>query len=173
MDLGVMTLVTIVTLAVVQDLSSMKISNSLILIGLITGMGSRIWGEGISISLSVIWNMLFPIITLYLLFVARIIGAGDIKLFSVIGSFLEFKALVSCMIYAFMAGAVLAAIMLVHSGDLYEGCRSALRYYARIMKGERVAYQRRVVGKSNLMHFSIAIGLGLLCELVKRALWNN
>jgi len=80
-------LVCLLLLAVRMDLRSYKISNHLILIGIITGFLFDVYeyGQaGISLWLP---GILLPVILLFPLFIIKALGAGDIKLFSVIGSF--------------------------------------------------------------------------------------
>lgn len=161
------TLLGIVMLAVIQDLCLMKIRNNIILIGLILGMVFRIGGQGVSSVISGIGNVLFPILIFYLLFAAHIIGAGDIKLFSVIGSFVSFSQLVCCMAYAFLFGAVISFVLLVCKKDLWTGMKRALMYFVRIGRGERISYDKISLGKGNLMHFSVAIGLGLMVVIFR------
>ena len=80
-----LTLYTIVIMAVVQDLQSMKISNRLILAGLVLSLVfGIILGRAPQI-LYILGNIFFPVIVLYLLYLLGVLGAGDIKLFSVIG----------------------------------------------------------------------------------------
>lgn len=54
-----------------------------------------------------ILNVTIPVILLYLLFRMRALGAGDIKLFSVTGSFMTAEQLMRVIIYSFVIAAVL------------------------------------------------------------------
>jgi len=95
-----------VIIAVGMDLKYTRISNRLILVGMGMALIQRLLCEGISGVLTAIFQISFPVIVLYLLFLIGALGAGDIKLFSVIGGFVNFKVLMWCMIYAFMVAAV-------------------------------------------------------------------
>ena len=92
--------------AAVQDLKSGKISNRLIVTGLMIGVAIqvteyRVWGVYYFLR-----NISVPVILLYLLFQMHVLGAGDIKLFSMIGSILTTGELLQCMAYSFLtAGA--------------------------------------------------------------------
>ena len=106
-------LVCLLLLAVIMDLRSYKISNHLILTGIITGIlfdvyeygrtGIRLWLPGI----------LLPVILLFPLFIIKVLGAGDIKLFSVIGSFYGTSYVLKSIAAAFILGAVMSLIYLI------------------------------------------------------------
>lgn len=127
----------LVLIAVGMDLKSMRISNRLILVGLGMALIRRLFCEGIEGLLAGICHISFPVIVLYLLFLIGALGAGDIKLFSVIGGFVNFKILVWCMIYAFVAAGVFSFGKVL---------------YCAIVKRERRLHR---------MCFSVAILVGL------------
>ena len=77
----------ILSIAVVTDVQCMKISNRLIVCGLIWGLVLKIWGNGYVGILYFILNITIPVVLLFLLFQMHALGAGDIKLFSLVGSF--------------------------------------------------------------------------------------
>ena len=116
----------------------MRISNRLILIGLGVAFFRRLLCEGIEGLLTAVFQISFPVIILYLLFLIGALGAGDIKLFSVIGGFVNFKVLVWCMIYAFISAAVFSLGKVLYFVIKKPQCRT------------------------HKMHFSVAILLGLL-----------
>ena len=82
----------------------MKISNRLIVCGLIWGLVLKIWGNGYVGILYFILNITIPVV---LLFQMHALRAGDIKLFSLVGSFLRTKQLFLVMFDSFLFAAVL------------------------------------------------------------------
>ena len=82
-----LTLLTHLTLAVVMDFGNGRISNRLIVSGLIWGLAFRLLGEG---------------------------SAGDIKLFSIAGGFLTLTQLCYLIPVAFVVGAVIGAGKIVY-----------------------------------------------------------
>lgn len=132
-----LTAYVLVLIAVGMDLKCMRISNRLILIGLGMALIQRFVCEGIQGVLTGVCHISFPVIVLYLLFLIGALGAGDIKLFSVVGGFVNFKVLVWCMIYAFLLAAVFSL--------------GKVLYFAIC---------RRELGRHK-MHFSVAILVGL------------
>ena len=119
----------------------MKISNRLIVCGLIWGLVLKIWGNGYVGILYFILNITIPVVLLYLLFQMRALGAGDIKLFSVVGSFITTEQLIKVMLYSFVIAAILGVgkVLYLHLGHRKQG-------------GEKLTK----------IHFSIAILLAVI-----------
>lgn len=128
----------LVIIAVGMDLKRMKISNRLIFIGLGIALVRRVLCEGILGVLTWGFQISFPVIVLYLLFLVGVLGAGDIKLFSLIGGLVNFKILLWCIGYSFVIAAVISLGMLL--------------FY--VIRERRIGLHK--------MHFSIAILLGLV-----------
>ncbi|MGN0140937.1 MAG: prepilin peptidase [Roseburia sp.] len=135
-----MTLPTFLTVAVVTDCQSGKISNRLIALGLATGLMFRILGEGYIGIVHFLVNTSVPVILLFILFQMRALGAGDIKLFSVIGSFVTIRQLCYVVAASFIVGAVIGAGKLAYQKLFLRICR----------------------GKKTIIHFSIPILIGYL-----------
>ena len=152
----------ILILAVILDFKYMKISNRLILMGIILALAFQvIIGRGVSDFIHVLCNIFFPVIVLYLFYLMGVIGAGDVKLFSVIGGFVNFRELVLCMLCSFVVGAVISLGKMLFCGTLLEGLHNAGCYFWGLAKGEYRTYGRGSKEKRNRIHFSLAIVLGL------------
>lgn len=143
-----LTLLTFLTMAVVTDFQETRISNRLIVSGLIWGLAFRIMGEGSAGVVHFLVNISIPVILLFLLFQMRALGAGDIKLFSVAGGFLMTRDLFYLMVTAFFAGAVIGAGKLV---------------YQRVHTGMWVWRRTQI-------HFSLAIIIGYFCVVWRGAI---
>ena len=133
-----LTLLTHLTLAVVMDFGNGRISNRLIVSGLIWGLAFRLLGEGSAGAVHFLMNISIPVILLFLLFSLPIMGAGDIKLFSIAGGFLTLTQLCYLIPVAFVVGAVIGAGKIVY-------------------KKVTVGY---AIGTKTFMHFSTAILIG-------------
>lgn len=134
----ILTLLLHLVAAVVADFRRMKISNRLITSGLIWGFVLRFVGEGSTGIVHFLVNISIPVILLFLLFQLRALGAGDIKLFSVVGGFVATDQLFLVIAAAFLAGGVIGAVKLL---------------YLKAVTG------RFGTGKT-LIHFSFAILIG-------------
>ena len=148
-------------IAVATDITSGRISNRLICLGIGTGFLFRIWESGPKgLILSVI-QIIIPVIVLFLLFLMRALGAGDIKLFSMIGSIWSLKVLCFCMFFSFLAGAVFSLLKLLHQKNLLARLNYFCRYVRNCFLEKSIGiYDRQSDGKQNIIHFSIAILVG-------------
>lgn len=116
------------TVAAVQDVESGKISNRLIVTGLMIGIvvqitEHRVWGVYYFLR-----NISVPVILLYLLFQMRVLGAGDIKLFSMIGSILTTGELFQCMAYSFLTAGAASGLFLAADAKRRQKIRRAIGY---------------------------------------------
>ena len=102
-------MLTILSLAVLEDLQENKISNRLILCGLAAGCVLRLIQYGPAGIVISIFHITIPVILLFLLFQAHVIGAGDIKLFSITGIFLTTEQLLKVMLLSFFIAAIYGA----------------------------------------------------------------
>lgn len=133
-------LLVILVLAVRTDFKKQRISNRLIAFGLFSGLILRILGEGSAGTVHFLVNISIPVILLFLLFWLRALGAGDIKLFSVVGGFLETRQLLLVMLAAFFAAAIIGIGKVLY-------VRLSARYHGK---------------NKTLIHFSLAILIGYL-----------
>lgn len=154
----------LVLIAVGMDVKSMRISNRLILVGLGISFIRRIICEGIYGVFTGIFLISFPVILLYLLFLAGALGAGDIKLFSLIGGFVNLKQLVGCIVYAFLFAAVFSLLKMLYYHIFLQSMEHAWRYLKALAGRERSLY-KPISDKKNKIHFSISILFGLIVSM--------
>lgn len=109
-----MLLLPILILAVADDVREMKISNRLIAFGLGLGLAFRIFGEGIAGILHFLVNISIPVILLFLLYHMRVVGAGDIKLISVVSSFFTWDQTAVLIAVAFVAASVIGLVKKIY-----------------------------------------------------------
>lgn len=150
------------TVAVCMDLNWEKIDNRWIMFGWLTGFSYRLWKSGLKGTGIFLVGALVPVLILYLLFVFRMIGAGDIKLLSVLGGFMGPSAVVVCIGISFLFGAVFSLAVLILCGNL----KSRLRYFAGyfnrfITTKEIIPYIRKGRQMENI-HFSVPILMSVL-----------
>lgn len=161
-----LTLFTVVAVAVVLDVQTGKISNRLILMGLISSLMFRVWNGGTSQIPIFLGNILVPVILLYLLFVFGALGAGDIKLFSVIGGFTNLTVVLHGIFWSFVTGAVFSVLKMLYHRNFVKSMAQAFSYVRGLLQGNMVAYP----GKNepqNRIHFSIAILIGLVLARIQ------
>ena len=148
-------------IAVSMDVRSMRISNRLILIGQMLSLIYRYICEGVGGVLTGLVLISLPVVLLYLLFLAGALGAGDIKLFSLIGGFVNIEKLIRCMVFAFLFGALFSFIKMLYLGTFFSSMKNVREYMYETLKGKRKAYQPESL-KDGRIHFSIAILCGFI-----------
>ena len=120
-------LVLLSLLAAVTDFYKRKIPNFLILTGCCYGLIRMIYYCDI---LESVPGILFPIIVLFPFYKIGVIGAGDIKLFSMIGFYFTFMETLFCIFTAFVLGAVFAMISMIY----YENFTQRMTYLFSYIK---------------------------------------
>lgn len=152
--------------AVWMDIHTKKISNRLIGFGLFLGYLRSLTVYGWNGSIFFLIQISLPVLVFYLLFLMHALGAGDIKLFSVIGSCVGLEGLVKVVIYSFLSGAVLSCIVLLRNQNLY----SRLTYFSGYIRTALLTksitkYDYESDGKQNIIHFSVPVLIGFLIYL--------
>ena len=152
--------------AVVMDIRSAKISNRLILGGLLTGFFIQIIEFGLKGICVFLINVSIPVILFYLLFLMRALGAGDIKLFSVIGGIWNLKMLFITMIASFLTAAGISLWkMLYHRNLISRLCVFGTYIRQSFLCGRLLKYPIGSEGKQHIIHFSNAILIGFVIAL--------
>lgn len=162
-------LLIVVILAVLFDLRTYRIPNRLLLCGLIaTEVSTLIAGGWRQLGISVL-GIVLPILLLFLLYQLRVLGAGDIKLFAVIGGGIG-PGVWKVILYSFIVGGVLALIQMVYHHNLV----SRIHYFWQYIQG--FFYRGQIVPYSsgfekgerrNVLHFSIPILIGYIFWILK------
>ena len=102
--------------AVLMDVQRTKVDNGWLLFCMLISLCTRLWEKDLGSLGNWICGLLIPVLLLGVLFLFRMLGAGDIKLLSVLGSLMGPVKILNCMFYSFLIGAVLSAALMVSSG---------------------------------------------------------
>ncbi len=163
--------------AVLKDMKSFKISNHFILIGIILGFLINVSEAGRTGLVTCFCGVLTPVILLFLLFLIKVLGAGDIKLFSVAGAFYGTSFVLKTILIAFLFGAVMSVIHLIRHRLVFCRLRHFIRYIQVIYKKYTVPqqgagrfeilpyYDLARDGYQGVIHFSIAIFLAVSAQI--------
>ena len=100
-------------IAAIMDYVGMKVKNELIVVGIISGFVLRTLNCGFKGFENALLGMLVPVIILWIFFVKRWLGAADVKLFCMIGTFLGVKAVCKCIVLSFVIGALIALAKII------------------------------------------------------------
>lgn len=143
-----------------------RVSNRLILAGLGAGIICRVWEDGWSGVLVFVFHAAIPIIIFFILFLMRVLGAGDIKLFSIISCLSSWREWAICVAAAFAIGAASAAVRMIRRGNLGARLMCFASYVQTLLTERRItAYPYGAKEGDHTIRFSIAILMGYLVSL--------
>lgn len=103
----------LITLALISDIKTYKIKNVIVLSFIIMGLVTNFYLNGITGLISSLWGVIVPVLLLIILYFLRMLGAGDIKLFSAIGAIMGIEFVVYTITYSFVCGGVIALIIML------------------------------------------------------------
>lgn len=153
-------------LAVYHDLKSYKIKNYLIVIGVLTGLIINLIELGLVANYSFLLATIIPIIILFPLFIIKAMGAGDIKLFSIIGSYLGVYPIIKIIIISFFVGGIMSIIYLIRTKSFIKRFVHMKSYITNLIRYDQISiktmkkdpyYQKERDGREGVIHFSLAI----------------
>lgn len=121
-------LVLLLSLAIISDIKTYKIKNAIILTFLAAGLFTNFITGDLSLTSGSVIAAIFPIILLFPLFILRMLGAGDIKLFSAVGAIWGIQFVFYSMIFSFLSGGVMALIIMLVNGSIRERGAYLLTY---------------------------------------------
>lgn len=159
-------LLSLLITAALQDIRSGIISNRLIATGLVIGFVIQITEYQVRGIYYYLRNISVPVILLYLLFQMRVLGAGDIKLFSMIGSIVTIQELGRCILFGFAAGGLMAFILLAADRRRWERLKCGGRYLIQtVLTGRLKPYVPPETGEVCPFPFSVPILFGVIGAL--------
>lgn len=148
--------------AMCMDLLKQKVSNVWILCGWCLGLGLGILRGGAGGTVAFLLGAVLPLLLLYPLFYFRMLGAGDIKLFSVLGGFLGWRLILKGIWYSFVIGAVFSIVFLCMCGNWIARIQYFWEYVCAYGKTGAVVPYRKEGMQPEHFHFTIPIVLGML-----------
>jgi len=153
-------------LAARADVRTGKVSNRLIVQGLFLGFIRNLGECGWNGSFHFLLQVSVPVFMFYLFYLMHALGAGDIKLFSVVSSCIGLRGLVNVIVYSFLVGAVFSIVLLARNKNLY----SRLAYFSNYVRTALytksiIKYDHESDGKKNFIHFSVAVFFGFVIYL--------
>ena len=149
-QMRIIALIVVLCCAVVDDMRRFRISNRIIMAGVIMSCMSAIVGCVMYGSLhTIIDNLTGGVIgfaAAFAIYAVRGIGAGDVKLFMVCGMLVGYRYVCEMLIISLVAGVIIGAVeMIARSGKVVD------------IRGIKV----------HATHFSLGILVGNVCVIVK------
>lgn len=171
-------LLILLVVAAYFDITSRRIPNQLVLAGLIASFileinlngfeGFRAWGLGLLVGFG-------AFLPLYML---RAMGAGDVKLMAMVGSFLGPLFAIGAVITTLIVGGILAIAMAMYSGVLMQTMKNVRTVLTvgmyKTLSGGGMQLDAPAASAGS-MPYAVAIGLGTLVHQIIlgtfRSLW--
>lgn len=156
-------------LSALADLKTDRIPNGFILLGMITGIaGGVLSGRGLS---DILASMLSAFLLMYPLYMIGALGAGDVKLFVMIGSFQRVGDFFPILAGAFVIGAGFSLVKLAVEKNGRERFRYFFSYLREVWRtghwriyGEDLKQDYHTYCK-NKIHFAVPILLSAVCRI--------
>ena len=148
--------------AVFMDFLMERVINSFICLGLLLGLALSLRSGGIGGVSVYAAGVLIPCILLFPLFYFHMLGAGDIKVFAVLGGITGIYGILHIILGAFFLGAVLSLAFLVSCGNLRERISYFIHYFFQyFVTGQSRPYIRKGKQVENF-HFTVPILLSVM-----------
>ena len=152
---------TLLSLAAATDIQRYCISNRLIICGLLSGCVFQVSDGGMKGIGVFLLNVSVPVILFYLLYLIRALGAGDIKLFSMIGGIWGLQVLCVTIIVSFLIASFLSLCKILYHRNLFSRLWVFKGYICQVLvSGRLLVYPQESQGNQHVIHFSVAILIG-------------
>ncbi|HOM01727.1 MAG TPA: prepilin peptidase [Acetivibrio sp.] len=164
----------LVLAALISDIRHYKIKNRLTFSFMLIGLATNLILEGISGLIKSLLGIAVPFLLLFVLYALRMLGAGDIKLFSAIGAVLGFKAALWIMAYSFLAGGVIALIIVIVNRNGKERLFNIFNYLKNVFltfniqpytnfedKGSKAVFRMAYAISCGVIIFFVEVMLGM------------
>ena len=140
----------------------LRFPNSFICLGLLAGFVTCLQEEGIRGIPVYAAGVLIPCVLLLPLFYFRMLGAGDIKVFAVLGGLTGSHGILSIIFGSFLLGAVLSLAFLISCGNLKERISYFFHYFYKYFVTHQVQSYIQKGQKAENFHFTVPILLSVM-----------
>lgn len=148
--------------AACMDVWKEKVENRFLVCGWLLGLGYQLGvrqSQGIFYFLA---GAVLPVLLLWVLFLFRMLGPGDIKLMSVLGGIMGAETVLFCIFYSFILGAILSLAFLITCGNFLQRFSYFSDYISTFLKTKkRVPYYFTGARPENI-HFTVPVLMGVM-----------
>lgn len=155
-------------LSLVSDLRTYRIKNYITYSFMLAGLTANLAMEGPKGMIFSLQGIMLPVVGLILLYMMRVIGAGDIKLLSAVGAVMGAGFILSAMLYSFICGGIIASLIILIRRNGIERFKYLFSYMKScLVSMELLPYadsqDKQDRGK---FHFSIAVASGTAAAVI-------
>jgi len=133
-------LLLLIFLAVIIDIRCKRIPNWITLSTLILGLGTQLILNGSNGLIFALGGVALGFICFFPLYLKRGMGAGDVKLMAVIGSFLGFKFTLLAVAYTLIFGGIMGIFIILTQGGIKNLFRRYLNMASIILATRKIFY---------------------------------
>lgn len=149
------------TVAFAMDLRWHKISNIWIGMGWLWGSSVQLLFYGGAGAAQFFAGAGIPVLWLFFLFYFRMLGPGDIKLLSVLGGMLGYRAGIYLIIFSFLIGGILSLGLLITSGMIQFRFRYFADYFRTYLKDQKRMPYYKTGRQAENFHFTLPVLLAV------------
>ena len=149
-------------IAMCMDFIMERVVNEFIIVLFLAGFWWQIRQNGILGGLSGVMGFLFPCILLLPLFYFRMLGAGDIKLFSGLGIFLGIPDVFKLILCSLILGGLLSFAFLISCGNLKERFSYFFNYVYKYSQSKVLYPYMKKGNQPENFHFTVPIFLSVM-----------
>lgn len=155
-------------LAVVSDLRTYRIKNSITYSFMLVGLAANVAMRGPKGMIFSLQGIILPVAGLTLLYILRVIGAGDIKLLSAVGAVMGADFTLSAIAYSFICGGVIASLLILVRRNGIERFKYLVSYMKSCIISMELLQYTDFKDKQNKskFHFSIAVASGTVAAVI-------
>lgn len=138
--------------------------NAIVCAGLALSLYHSVWQYGIAGIWLFSLRCLFPFVVCFIFYLLHMLGAGDVKLFSIICSYYSVESCVRVMIVSLLIGALFSVIKMILQKSFIRRFRHFSNYIRNLMSGkpDMVYYDFKKCGDEGVIPFTICITLAVI-----------
>lgn len=148
--------------AVLSDLKSGRIPNGIIAAGLMCAAAYQIYDKNAAGFLLCLGGAILPVLFFGIFFYFRMIGAGDVKLLCMAGSFFGPSGCFDCIVQAILWGGLISAGIMLYRGNLVRRVSYFTGYVSRCSGKDHWEPYLEKTGEDARFCFSVPILLGVI-----------
>ncbi|MCX7921656.1 MAG: prepilin peptidase [Clostridia bacterium] len=159
---------TLLILALISDIKYYKIKNVIVFPFILLGFATNILLTGLGGIPFSFYGTILPIIVLFILYALRMLGAGDIKLFSALGAIMGSKFIAFSMAYSFVSGGVIGVFILLANKNGIQRMKYLFQYLLSCLLSLKLFPYTDFEDKSDKakFRFAYAIACGTIISLL-------
>ncbi|MDD6551126.1 MAG: A24 family peptidase [Lachnospiraceae bacterium] len=162
-------LATFLAAAAATDLKWQRVPNKLIILGCLGGLMIRTTSEGLYGAVGGILQGLFTIAAFYIFYMIGAVGAGDVKLLSVVGLTEGVAVAGQTALYSLPAAGLMAMIFVIVKRQAF------IRFYQLFSHISTCVRQKKILRYSALeeegyLHYALYISIGFMAVLWRKEL---